>query len=190
MESRRLRGDLGSVIARLLLLSCCALTALSSWGQLRVHMYPDDRLMWREMVAHVDNGLVRMGHSWSGDVAYTIHADAMWDEVRVFSGYSTSSLDIAFTLREGQLYVGDSHFTDAILYTFSDGQIFVGDSTFPMDVVYTLREEPRGLGTTGDAPLWGVYKEDSRAWSDRLAVLEGPLDPASVFALLSATGWL
>ena len=86
--------------------------------------------------------------------------------------------------------MGDSHFTDAILYTFSDGQIFVGDSTFPMDVAYTLRAEPRGSGQTGDAPLWGVYKEDSRAWSDRLAVLEGPLDPASVFALLSATGWL
>ena len=162
MESRRLRGDLGGVIARLLLLSCCALTALSSWGQLRVHMYPDDRLMWREMVAHVDNGLVRMGHSWSGDVAYTIHADAMWDEVRVFSGYSTSSLDIAFTLREGQLYVGDSHFTDAILYTFSDGQIFVGDSTFPMDVAYTLREEPRGLGQTGDAHLGSVQGRQPR----------------------------
>ena len=97
---------------------------------------------------------------------------------------------MAYTLRNNKLYLGDSGFSDAILYTFEEAQIFMGDSQFPLDVAYTFREEPRRFAGSNDAPLWGVYKEDSRAWSDRLAVIEGPLDPAAVFALLSAAGWL
>lgn len=165
--------------------------ALQGWSQTRLHLYPDDNLVWRDMIAHVADGVVRMGNSWSGEIVYTIHADNMWDETRVFQGYSTSSLDIAFTVRdEGKLYLGDSSFTDAILYTFKDGQIFVGDSTFPLDVAYTLREESRKFAGRADAPIWGVYKEDSRSWSDRVAVLEGALDPGALFALLSAAGFL
>jgi len=180
------------VIARI---ACSLLLALSlPWGALaqgRWHLYPDDQLMWREMIAHVDNGVVRMGNSWSGEVAYTLQADPMWDETKVYQGFSTSSLDIAFTLRDDKLHLGDSAFTDAILYTFSEGQIFIGDSTFPLDVAYTLREEPRAFSTSaGDAPLWGVYREDSRAWSDRVGVIEGPMDAGAILALLAAGGWL
>ena len=165
--------------------------ATQGWSQGRLHFYPDDNLTWSEMIAHVDNNLVRMGNSWRNEVVYTVNADNMWNEIRVFRGFSTSSLDIAFTVRdEGKLYLGDSSFTDAILYTFKDGQIFVGDSTFPLDVAYTLREESRKFAGRGDAPLWGVYKEDSRSWSDRVAVLEGALDPGALFVLLSAAGFL
>ncbi|MDG1674584.1 MAG: hypothetical protein P8H88_03980 [Flavobacteriales bacterium] len=165
--------------------------ALQGWSQTRLHLYPDDNLVWRDMIAHVADGVVRLGNSWSGETLYTVSADNMWDETRVFQGYSTSSLDIAFTVRdEGKLYLGDSSFTDAILYTFKDGQIFVGDSTFPLDVAYTLREESRKFAGRGDAPIWGVYREDSRSWSDRVAVLEGALDPGALFALLSAAGLL
>ena len=165
--------------------------ALQGWNQTRLHLYPDDNLVWRDMIAHVADGVVRMGNSWSGEIVYTVNADNMWDETRVFRGFSTSTLDIAFTVRDdSKLYLGDSSFTDAILYTFSDGQIFVGDSTFPLDVAYTLREESRRFAGGGDAPIWGIYKEDSRSWSDRVAVLEGPLDPARLFALLSAGGFL
>lgn len=165
--------------------------ALQGWSQTRLHLYPDDNLVWRDMIAHVADGVVRMGNSWSGEIVYTVSADNMWDETRVFQGYSTSSLDIAFTIRdEGKLYLGDSSFTDAILYTFNDGQIFVGDSTFPLDVAYTLREESRKFAGRGDAPLWGLYKEDSRSWSDRVAVIEGALNPGALFALLSAAGLL
>ena len=159
------------------------------WGQ-RVHLFPDDQLVFRDMIAHVENNVVRMGATWSGEVAFTLQDDGMWDEVHLHSGFSSSALDIAYTVREGQLVLGDTHFSDGILYTFSEGQIFMGDSTFPMDVAYTLREERPAVWAKSGAPTFGVYKEDSRAWSDRLAVLEGPLDPASVFALLSATGWL
>ncbi len=162
----------------------------AAFGQGRVHMYPDDQLVWRDMVAHVDNGTVRMGHSWNGDVAFTMLHDGMWDETRIFQGRSTSSLDVAYTVRDGKLYLGDSSFSSGILYTFEDRQIFVGDSTFPMDVAYTLREETRRFGGNDDAPLWGIYKGDSRSWSDRIAVLEGAPDAAAVFALLSAAGWL
>ena len=90
---------------------------MAAWGQGRVHLYPDDNLVWRDMVAHVDGGVVRMGNNWSGDIVFTIQADNMWDEVRIFQGYSTSALDVAYTLRDNKLYLGDSGFSDAILYT-------------------------------------------------------------------------
>ena len=58
------------------------------------------------MIAHVDNNLVRMGNSWRNEVVYTVNADNMWNEIRVFRGFSTSSLDIAFTVREDKLLLG------------------------------------------------------------------------------------
>lgn len=178
------------MIARFCLLTLGLLSAWISWGQGRVHLYPDDNLVFRDMIAHVDGDVVRMGPSWRGDIVYTLQADNMWDEVAIFQGYSTSALDVAFTLRDNHLYLGDSSFSDAVLYTYHEGQIFMGDSTFPLDVAYTLREEDRKFGGGTSAPLWGLYKEDSRAWSDRLAVIEGEFDAGSLFALLSAAGWL
>lgn len=176
-------------IACSLLLGLCL--HWGAWAQGRWHLHPDDRLVWRDVIAHIDNGVVRMGNNWSGEVVYTLQADPMWNETKVFQGFSTSGLDIAFTLRDNKLYLGDSAFTDAILYSFSEGQIFIGDSTFPLDVAYTLREERRAFSTgAGDAPLWGVYKEDSRAWSDRVAVIEGAMDAGAIMALLAAGGWL
>ena len=134
--------------------------------------------------------MVRMGNSWNGDIAFTILHNGMWDETRIFQDHSTSSLDVAYTVRNGKLYLGDSSFSSGILYTFKDRQIFVGDSTFPMDVAYTLREETRRFSGAHDVPLWGIYKGDSRSWSDRIAVIEGAPEAAAVFALLSASGWL
>ena len=107
---------------------------MASWGQGRVHLYPDDNLVWRDMVAHLDGGVVRMANHWSGDIFFTLQADNMWDEVRIFQGYSTSALDVAYTLRDNKLYLGDSGFSDAILYTFEEAQIFMGDSHFPLDM--------------------------------------------------------
>ena len=164
--------------------------ATQGWSQGRLHFYPDDNLTWSEMIAHVDNNLVRMGNSWRNEVVYTVNADNMWNEIRVFRGFSTSSLDIAFTVREDKLYLGDSSFRDAILYTYSEGQIFVGDSNFPLDIAYTLREETRRFSGGDGAPIWGVYKEDSQAWSDRVGVLKGALDAGQLFAILSAAGLL
>ena len=83
------------MIARLSLLLVCLTSALAAWGQGRVHLYPDDNLVWRDMVAHVDGGVVRMGNNWSGDIVFTLQDDNMWDEVRIFQGYSTSALDVA-----------------------------------------------------------------------------------------------
>ena len=80
----------------------------------------------------------------------------MWDEVRIFQGYSTSALDVAYTLRDNKLYLGDSHFSDAILYTFEDAQIFMGDSTFPMDMAYTFREEPSAVWGQRRRPTCGA----------------------------------
>ena len=161
-----------------------------AWGQGRVHLYEDDRMMWRDMVAHVDQGLVRMGCDWRGEVAFTLLDDGMWDETKVFQGFSTSTLDLALTVREDRVYLGDSQFTDAILYTVRDGQVFQGDSTFPLDVLYTIREEAALVGSKPGVPTFGVYKEDSMAWTDRVAVLEGIPSTTELVALLLASGWL
>ena len=108
----------------------------------------------------------------------------------MFSGYSTSSLDIAFTLREGKLYLGDSAFTDAILYTFSEGQIFIGDSTFPMDVAYTLRGRTARFGAL-ETPRFGAStKKTAARGATAWRCLKARWMPGLRFALLSATGWL
>jgi len=39
-------------------------------------------------------------------------------------------------------------------------------------------------------PTFGVYKEDSMAWTDRVAVLEGIPSTTELVALLLASGWL
>ena len=164
---------------------------LTAWAQVkRVHLYESDMMVWRDMVAHVDQGIVRMGNNWRGEVVFTLREDGMWEEMRVFQGFSTSTLDLVLTLRDNKVYMGDSHFTDAILYTIDDNKIHRGDSTFPMDVLYTLREERSLLGAQPGVPVWGVYRENSMAWSDRVAILEGMPSEAEVIALLLATGWL
>ena len=165
--------------------------ASEGWGQSRLHLYPDDNLRWHEMIAHAEGGVVRMGNSFRGDVVYTLSVDNMWNETRVFHGFSTSTFDLAFSIREGgKVYLGDSSFSDAILYTYQNNQLFLGDSTFPLDVAYTIREESRRFAGSSDAPIWGVYKEDSQSWSDRVGVLEGAIEPGLVVALLSAAGLL
>jgi hypothetical protein len=157
-------------------------------------MYADEPLLWRDMVAHVEDGVVRLGPDWRGDIVFTLHGDRQGDEVALFQGFSTSALDVLYTVRDGQLCVGDSHFSDAILYTVDNDQIFQGDSTFPLDVVYTLREEaPTVLASghaSGRAPVWGLYREGSRSWSDRVALFEGTPTAAELLALLLASGWL
>ena len=177
------------------------LTALPflAWGlgglaQTRIHMYADEPLLWRDMVAHVEDGVVRLGPDWRGDIVFTLHGGRQRDEVALFQGYSTSALDVLYTVRDGQLCVGDSHFSDAILYTVDNDQIFQGDSTFPLDVVYTLRKEaPTVMASghaSGRAPVWGLYREGSRSWSDRVALFEGTPSAADLLALLLASGWL
>lgn len=156
----------------------------------RIHMHSDESMMWSTMAAHVDGQVVRLGSDWRGDVIFTLQGDDRSDEARLFQGFSTSALDVLYTVREGRLMAGDSHFTHAILYTAHQDQIFQGDSTFPLDVVYTLREENAVMGASRGAPVWGLYREDSRSWSDRVVLFEGKPSTAQLFALLLATGWL
>ena len=49
--------------------------ALQGWSQTRLNLYPDDNLMWRDMVAHAADGVVRLGNSWRGEILYTVNAD-------------------------------------------------------------------------------------------------------------------
>ena len=60
---------------------------MAAWGQGRVHLYPDDHLVWRDMVAHVDGGVVRMGNNWWRRGLHHAQDDNMWDETRIFQGY-------------------------------------------------------------------------------------------------------
>ena len=80
-------------------------------AQQRVEVFEDDRMLWSEMVLHVENGVVRQGRDWRGQVIWTTRPE------KIFEGYSTSAFDLRYSVREGQLIQGDSHFSDAVMYT-------------------------------------------------------------------------
>ena len=167
---------------RLLLFIGLVLGTVAASAQSRVEVYPDDRMMWRDMLLHAENGVVREGSDWRGQVLWTTQPE------KIFAGYSTSAFDLAYSVREGQLIQGDSYFSDAILYTAEvrgdELQVFIGDSSFPLDLVYTLRPHPF------DDETFGLYKEDSISAFDRICVFRGMPAPAELYALLLAQGLL
>ena len=158
------------------------LGTVAASAQSRVEVYPDDRMLWRDMLLHAENGVVRAGSDWRGQVIWTTQPE------KIFAGYSTSAFDLAYSVREGQLIQGDSYFSDAILYTAEvrgdELQVFIGDSSFPLDLVYTVRPHPFDEGT------FGLYKEDSISTFDRICVFRGMPAPAELYALLLAQGLL
>ena len=167
---------------RFLFLIGLVLGTVAASAQSRVEVYPDDRMMWRDMLLHAENGVVREGSDWRGQVLWTTQPE------KIFAGYSTSAFDLAYSVREGQLIQGDSYFSDAILYTAEvrgdELQVFIGDSTFPLDLVYTVRPHPFDEGT------FGLYKEDSISAFDRICVFRGMPAPVELYALLLAQGLL
>ena len=158
------------------------LGTVAASAQSRVEVYPDDRMLWRDMLLHAENGVVREGSDWRGQVLWTTQPE------KIFAGYSTSAFDLAYSVREGQLIQGDSYFSDAILYTAEvrgdELQIFIGNSSFLLDLVYTVRPHPFDEGT------FGLYKEDSISAFDRICVFRGMPAPAELYALLLAQGLL
>lgn len=158
------------------------LGTVAASAQSRVEVYPDDRMMWRDMLLHAENGVVREGRDRRGQVLWTTQPG------KIFAGYSTSAFDLAYSVREGQLIQGDSYFSDAILYTAEvrgeELQVFIGDSSFPLDLVYTVRPHPFDEGT------FGLYKEDSISAFDRICVFSGMPAPAELYALLLTQGLL
>ena len=167
---------------RFLFFISLVLGTVAASAQSRVEVYPDDRMLWRDMLLHAENGVVREGSDWRGQVLWTTQPE------KIFAGYSTSAFDLAYSVREGQLIQGDSYFSDAILYTaevrVDELQVFIGDSTFPLDLVYTVRPHPFDEGT------FGLYKEDSISAFDRICVFRGMPAPAELYALLLAQGLL
>ena len=148
----------------------------------RGEVVPNERMLWSELMLHAENGVVREGRDWRGQVVWTTQPE------KIFAGYSTSAFDLAYSVREGQLIQGDSHFSDAIMYTAEvrgdELQVFIGDSTFPLDLVYTVRPHPFDEGT------FGLYKEDSISAFDRICVFRGMPSPEELYALLLAQGLL
>lgn len=167
---------------RFLLFIGLVLGTVAASAQSRVEVYPDDRMLWRDMLLHAENGVVREGSDWRGQVLWTTQPE------KIFAGYSTSAFDLAYSVREGQLIQGDSYFSDAILYTAEvrgdELQVFIGDSSFPLDLVYTVRPHPFDEGT------FGLYKENSISTFDRICVFRGMPAPAELYALLLAQGLL
>ena len=163
----------------LLGLLCGSLTA---GAQNRVEVFADDRMLWSDMVMHVENGVVREGRDWRGQVIWTTTAG------KIFAGYSTSAFDLVYSVREGQLIQGDSHFSDAIMYSSEwrgdEIRLYIGDSTFPLDLVYTLR--PHAF----DDGVIELYKEDSISRFDRICVFRGMPSAEELYALLLAQGLL
>lgn len=138
----------------------------------QTYVYTDNQMIWSQMACHIENGVVRMGPDWRGDIKYTVQNN------RIFKGYSSSSFDLVYTLREGKLYIGESHFSDAISYTFNEGRIYIGDSDFALDLAYTIRPNPNYRGTLS------VYKTDSVSPFDIVAFLQGEPTEVEIFALL------
>ncbi len=157
-------------------------SSVFAWTQQRVEVFEDDRMLWSEMILHVENGVVRQGRDWRGQVIWTTLPN------KIFKGYSTSVFDLVYSVRDGQLIQGDSHFSDAIMYTTErDGdaiKLFIGDSTFPLDLVYTLRPHAFNEG------VYGLYKEDSMSGFDRISVFGAMPTAVELFALLLAQGLL
>ena len=161
-------GDLKQILG-------CALviwTATINFSLAQTYVYIDDQMMWNQMACHIDNGIVRMGPDWRGDIKYTIQNN------KIFKGYSSSSFDLAYTCREGKLYIGESSFSDAISYTFNKGRIYIGDSGFALDLAYTIRPNPNYRGALC------VYKKDSISPFDIVAFLQGDPTEVEIFALL------
>ena len=167
---------------RLLLFFGLILSTVTASAQTRVDVFPNDRMLWSEMMLHAENGVVREGRDWRGQVLWTTQPE------KIFAGYSTSAFDLAYSVRDGQLIQGDSYFSDAILYTAEvrgdELQVFIGDSTFPLDLVYTLR--PHAF----DDGVVELYKEDSISRFDRICVFRGMPSAEELYALLLAQGLL
>lgn len=149
--------------------------ALSLGAKAQTFLYPDNNLLWNETLCHYDNGVVREGNRWSGKILLTLKNE------HIFSGYSTSDFDILYSVRDNKLYLGDSHFTDAIAYTYneSEGTIYLGDSNFPLDLAYTIRPDNFKQG------VLNVYRDSSISPFDIVACLQGDVPTAiELFSLL------
>lgn len=157
-----------------LLLGC----AVAAAGQ-SAYVYPDAQLRWNEAIVHVEDGLVREGNDWRGQVLFTVQGD------RIFRGFSTSSFDLVYTVRDGKLCRGDSHFSDDVVYTFRAPRVYLGDSEYLLDLVYNLRDEPLHHGE-----VVSVFKEDSGSAYDRVVSIQGRFTTAEWFALMLAQGLL
>lgn len=163
---------------RLVLALALAVVTLGSFAQTTSYLYPSTSLRWNEVVCHIEGGVVREGNRWQGEILFTV------DRERIYSGYSTSSFNLAYTLREGRLYLGDSYFTDAITYTLEREVIYVGDSTFPLDIAYTVRPDLSRQG------VLNIFKENSISPFDIVATLQGAPSHSELFALLLSAGLL
>ena len=156
------------------------LFCLNSTAQ-TIHVYPDDLMRPSDLMASMENGLVRNG-DWRAPVTLTLH------ERKIFQGFSTSSFDLLYTVAEEngaiQLRRGDGRWSDDVLYTWFDGQVFMGDSRFALDLVYTLRSHSL------DPELLELYREDSISRFDRLCIFIGRPTPDEVLVLMLAQGLL
>ena len=103
---------------------------------------------------------------------------------KIFAGFSSSSFDLAYTLRDGKLSIGDSFFTDAISYSMVENRIYVGDSYFPLDLAYTISPDGMNRG------VMCVYKGDSISPFDVVAYLQGVPTQTEIIALLLTMGLL
>lgn len=166
------------MIPRLLLTAILAYTSLSVIAQTGTYVYPTSHMRWNEVVCHIEEGVVRQGNDWRGDIVYTIERN------KIYAGYSTSSFNLAYTFRDGKLYIGDSYFTDAITYTLDGQYIYVGDSHFPLDLAYTIAPDRNNPG------VLNIFKEDSISPFDIVAVMQGNPSPDEIFAILLTMGLL
>lgn len=73
------------------------------------------------------------------DIAYTIR------DHQIFEGQSNFSGDVVCTIKGQRVYRGDSTFQLDLVYTYRDGYIFEGDGVSMLDVVFTTNPAPRNM---------------------------------------------
>jgi hypothetical protein len=142
------------------------------FAQTTTYAYTDSRMLWSEIICHVEGGIVREGGDWRGEITHTVSGN------KIFSGFSSSNFDLAYTFRDGKLYIGDSYFTDAIAYTLHENKIYVGDSTFPLDLAYTIENNSHKTG------VLSVYRDSSMSPFDIVAYLQGAPNECELFSIL------
>ncbi|MDP4828388.1 MAG: hypothetical protein NWR73_11915, partial [Flavobacteriales bacterium] len=87
------------------ILVCVLLIAtVRLFGQ--VSVFPNERMFFGEMLFNIEDGILNEGNSrFRMDAVLTIANE------KIFKGYSTSTFDLLYTVRNGKLYPADSRFS-------------------------------------------------------------------------------
>lgn len=105
--------------------------SLDTWSQTKV--YSDEFQNLSNLVLEISSSKIIKVNSVSNKVQlYTIRNN------EVYIGNSNSYFDCAYSISKNQIFKGRSTSTFDVAYTFKDGKLFKGDGGFPNRVIFTF----------------------------------------------------